>query len=83
MKAHLDRLRSAGRTIVQFNTPRWHRSRRSNHHIEDPRPVDGSVGTIGGAGVRSLAWPRKRDALAARHDDRMTGPITGPEAGFG
>ena len=84
-KAHLDRLRAAGCTIVQFNTPRWYSLEEVNYRTHRKiLVVDGSVGFTGGAGVADHWLGHAEDATHWRDTQiRMTGPITRTlEAGF-
>ena len=84
-KDHLDRLRGAGCTIVQFNTPRWYSLEEVNYRTHRKiLVVDGAVGFTGGVGVADHWLGHAQDREHWRDTQvRMTGPIARLlEAGF-
>jgi cardiolipin synthase A/B len=84
-KAHLDRLRAAGCTIVQFNTPGWYSLEEVNYRTHRKiLVVDGAVGFTGGVGVADHWLGNAQDAEHWRDTQiRLTGPIARTlEAGF-
>jgi cardiolipin synthase A/B len=84
-KAHLDRLRGAGCTIVQFNTPSWYSLEDVNYRTHRKiLVIDGSTGFTGGVGVADHWLGNAQDAEHWRDTQvRMTGPVTRDlEAGF-
>jgi cardiolipin synthase len=84
-KAHAERLRAAGCTIVEFNAPRWYSLEEVNYRTHRKiLVVDGTVGFTGGAGVADHWLGNAQDFEHWRDTQiRMTGPITRTlEAGF-
>ncbi len=84
-KEHLDRLRAAGCTIVQFNTPRWYSLEEVNYRTHRKiLVVDGAVGFTGGVGAADHWLGNAQDSEHWRDTQvRMTGPIAHDlEAGF-
>ncbi len=82
---HLDRLRNAGCTIVQFNTPRWYSLEEVNYRTHRKiLVVDGTVAFTGGAGVADHWLGHAQDREHWRDTQvRMKGPIARLlEAGF-
>jgi cardiolipin synthase len=82
---HVDRLRGAGCTIVQFNAPRWYSLEAVNYRTHRKiLVVDGTVGFTGGVGVADHWLGNAQDTPHWRDMQiRMTGPITRIlEAGF-
>ena len=84
-KGHLDRLRAAGCTIVQFNVPRWYSLEDVNYRTHRKiLVIDGAVGFTGGVGVADHWLGNAQDANHWRDTQvRVTGPIARDlEAGF-
>jgi cardiolipin synthase len=84
-KSHIDRLRAAGCTIVQFNMPAWYSLEEVNYRTHRKiLVVDGTVGFTGGVGVADHWLGNAQDAKHWRDTQiRMTGPVTRDlEAGF-
>jgi cardiolipin synthase len=84
-KDHLNRLRAAGCTIVQFNMPRWYSLEEVNYRTHRKiLVVDGAVGFTGGVGVADHWLGNAQDAEHWRDTQvRMTGPVARDlEAGF-
>jgi cardiolipin synthase len=84
-RAHLDRLRAAGCTIVQFNMPRWYSLEEVNYRTHRKiLVVDGAVAFTGGAGVGDHWLGHAQDKEHWRDTQvRILGPLARLlEAGF-
>jgi cardiolipin synthase len=82
---HVERLKSAGCTIVEFNAPRWYSLEEVNYRTHRKvLIVDGAVGFTGGAGVADHWEGHAQDKEHWRDTQvRMTGPVVRlMEAGF-
>ena len=77
-KDHLERLRAAGCTIVQFNSPRWYSLEELNYRTHRKiLVVDGRIGFTGGAGIADHWLGNAQDEKHWRDTQiRLTGPIT-------
>ena len=76
-KAHVDRLRSAGCAIVQFNTPSWYSLEEINYRTHRKiLVIDGEIAFTGGAGVADHWLGHAQDPEHWRDTQvRATGPI--------
>jgi cardiolipin synthase len=76
-KEHVERLRSAGCTVVQFNMPAWYSLETVNYRTHRKiLVVDGEVGFTGGAGVADHWLGHAQDKDHWRDTQvQVTGPV--------
>jgi len=76
-KAHIDRLRAAGCSVVSFNTPHWYSLEELNYRTHRKiLVVDGEIAFTGGAGVADHWLGHAQDPEHWRDTQvRATGPI--------
>ena len=76
-KAHVDRLKAAGCSIVNFNTPRWYSLEEVNYRTHRKiLVVDGDIAFTGGAGVADHWLGHAQDPDHWRDTQvRASGPV--------